>query len=213
MHTCASPATHPCTHIKGVLLAILITLCCWLSWETGSKAPPLSRQPIPHMTKPSQVLRSKLPPPQTSTQRDFGIHAELCWWHLAVDGVFDADRHPIEQTLPLHQLGFADLVLAFLQKLRDAVGFCGKLEGLGESRTSPQVSHSPWRCTMTSVLQRIPASSPFSSSPSAQLLSEQPCLLLFKPSSKMDTVGPQFQLVCDEGRHSAQVTTTDCSIV
>lgn len=89
------------------------------------------------MTKSSQVLRSKFPPPQSSTQRDFGIHAELCWWHLAVDGVLDADRHPVEQTFLLHQFGFADLVLAFLQILCDAVGFCGKLEGLGESRTSP----------------------------------------------------------------------------
>lgn len=66
----------------------------------------------------------------------------MCWWYLAVDGVFDADRHPIEQTLLLHQLDFAELVLAFLQKLRDAVGFRGNLEGLGESRTRPQVSHS-----------------------------------------------------------------------
>lgn len=92
---------------------------------------------------------------------------ELCWWHLAVDGVFDADRHSVEQTLLLHLLDFADLALAFLQKLRDAVGFCGQLEGLGESRTSPQVSHSPRHCTMTSVLPRTPAFSPFSSSPSA----------------------------------------------
>lgn len=112
---------------------------------------------------------------------------ELCWGYLAVDGVFDADGHPIEQTLLLHQLGSAQLGLALLQKLRDAVGFYANLEGLGESRTSPQVSHSPQCCTMSSVLQRTPA---FSSSPSAQLVSGQPLLLLFKLNSKMDTVGP-----------------------
>lgn len=114
----------------------------------------------------------------------------MCWRYLAVDGVLDADRHAIEQTLLLHQLGFAELGLALLQKLRDAVGFCGNLEGLGESRTSPRVSDSPWRCTMTSVLQRTPASSPFSYSPSARLVSGQLFLLFFKPNSKTDTVGP-----------------------
>lgn len=69
----------------------------------------------------------KLPP---TTQ--FQGSVTSCWWYLAVDGVLDADRHPIEQTLLLPRLCVLELGLAFLHVLRDAVCFSGNLEGLGK---------------------------------------------------------------------------------
>lgn len=90
-------------------------------------------------------IEAKSPPATKLETVDCRIHTVSCWWYLAVDGVFDADRHPIEQT-QLLWLCFPELGLTLLQILRDAIGFCGDLESLGDSSQSPQVRHSPQRC-------------------------------------------------------------------
>lgn len=104
----------------------------------------------------------------------------LCWQYLAVDGVFDADRHPVEQP-QLLWLCFPQLDLTLLQILCDAVCFYGDLESLEESRQRLQVRHILALCI--TVFSFTSASSPSFTSPSVQLILGQLFLFLSKTFS------------------------------